>query len=244
MGSGRFAKEEERSGTVGPCYGWGQSCVDGNAGGRSDTGILRACYAGTRSSFAKALRTGILLVRQAYRRKGTIKACQGEGPGKVKFLIVAMDYFTKWIEAKPVATITGNQHFGLRKDPDKRTGRKSKPEFGGGNKSKAEKRQQELDGRNFSCPFSCTPTIWSNLVRRTLRPPGTYGTESLSSRRRSAKCHISGIARIRHWPKMIEALQINLELLEEKWRESSHNRGKEQETNGKILQCQSSKHKL
>ncbi|GKA35752.1 reverse transcriptase domain-containing protein [Tanacetum coccineum] len=32
-----------------------------------------------------------------------------EGPGRVKFLIVAIDYFTKWIEAKPVATITGNQ---------------------------------------------------------------------------------------------------------------------------------------
>ncbi|GJT31361.1 reverse transcriptase domain-containing protein [Tanacetum coccineum] len=32
-----------------------------------------------------------------------------EGPGKVKFLIVSMDYFTKWIEAKAVATITGNQ---------------------------------------------------------------------------------------------------------------------------------------
>ncbi|GJS92999.1 reverse transcriptase domain-containing protein, partial [Tanacetum coccineum] len=31
-----------------------------------------------------------------------------EGPGKVKFLIVAIDYFTKWIEVKPVATITGN----------------------------------------------------------------------------------------------------------------------------------------
>nr|GEZ04816.1 reverse transcriptase domain-containing protein [Tanacetum cinerariifolium] len=30
-------------------------------------------------------------------------------PGKVRFLIVAMDYFTKWIEAKPVTTITGNQ---------------------------------------------------------------------------------------------------------------------------------------
>nr|GEZ73816.1 reverse transcriptase domain-containing protein [Tanacetum cinerariifolium] len=32
-----------------------------------------------------------------------------EGQGKVDFLIVAIDYFTKWIEAKPVATITGNQ---------------------------------------------------------------------------------------------------------------------------------------
>nr|GFA20300.1 reverse transcriptase domain-containing protein [Tanacetum cinerariifolium] len=29
-----------------------------------------------------------------------------EGPRKVKFLIVTMDYFTKWIEAKAVATIT------------------------------------------------------------------------------------------------------------------------------------------
>ncbi|GKA61198.1 reverse transcriptase domain-containing protein [Tanacetum coccineum] len=32
-----------------------------------------------------------------------------EGPGKIKFLIVVIDYFTKWIEAKPVTTITGNQ---------------------------------------------------------------------------------------------------------------------------------------
>ncbi|GKD87933.1 reverse transcriptase domain-containing protein [Tanacetum coccineum] len=32
-----------------------------------------------------------------------------EGPDKVKFLIVAIDYFIKWIEAKPVVTITGNQ---------------------------------------------------------------------------------------------------------------------------------------
>nr|GEW31445.1 reverse transcriptase domain-containing protein [Tanacetum cinerariifolium] len=32
-----------------------------------------------------------------------------KGPGKVKFLIVAMDYFTKWIEAKAVAIIAGGQ---------------------------------------------------------------------------------------------------------------------------------------
>nr|GEU32153.1 probable inactive serine/threonine-protein kinase bub1 [Tanacetum cinerariifolium] len=32
-----------------------------------------------------------------------------KGPGKVKFLIVAIDYFTKWIEAKPMEAITGAQ---------------------------------------------------------------------------------------------------------------------------------------
>ncbi|GKA71241.1 reverse transcriptase domain-containing protein [Tanacetum coccineum] len=32
-----------------------------------------------------------------------------EAQGKVRFLIVAIDYFTKWIEAKPIAMITGNQ---------------------------------------------------------------------------------------------------------------------------------------
>nr|GEX88639.1 reverse transcriptase domain-containing protein [Tanacetum cinerariifolium] len=32
-----------------------------------------------------------------------------KGPGKVKFLIVAIDYFTKWIGAKLVTTITSNQ---------------------------------------------------------------------------------------------------------------------------------------
>nr|GEW35173.1 reverse transcriptase domain-containing protein [Tanacetum cinerariifolium] len=32
-----------------------------------------------------------------------------KGPNKVKFMIVAIDYFTKWIEAKPVATITQAQ---------------------------------------------------------------------------------------------------------------------------------------
>nr|GEU56422.1 reverse transcriptase domain-containing protein [Tanacetum cinerariifolium] len=42
-----------------------------------------------------------------------------KGPGKVKFLIVAIDYFTKWIETKPVATITGAQD-GLKAGVDHR----------------------------------------------------------------------------------------------------------------------------
>ncbi|GJU00407.1 reverse transcriptase domain-containing protein [Tanacetum coccineum] len=39
----------------------------------------------------------------------TLTGILSEGLGKVKFLIVAIDYFTKLIEAKPVATITDNQ---------------------------------------------------------------------------------------------------------------------------------------
>nr|GEW24878.1 reverse transcriptase domain-containing protein [Tanacetum cinerariifolium] len=70
-----------------------------------------------------------------YKRRIDIAGPFLEGPGKVKFLIVAMDYFTKWIEAKAVATITGSQvkkfvwdnivcRFGI---PVQQTRRKSEP---------------------------------------------------------------------------------------------------------------------
>ncbi|GKD50872.1 reverse transcriptase domain-containing protein [Tanacetum coccineum] len=32
-----------------------------------------------------------------------------EAPGRIKYLIVAIDYFTKWLESKPVTSITGKQ---------------------------------------------------------------------------------------------------------------------------------------
>ncbi|GJY81886.1 reverse transcriptase domain-containing protein [Tanacetum coccineum] len=95
-------------------------------------------HAGTRSVMAKALRIGyyaMALIRACrdcqvhkpvpsnpqqklipimspwpfYKWGIDIAGPFPERPGKVKFLIVAIDYFTKWIEAKPVATITGNQ---------------------------------------------------------------------------------------------------------------------------------------
>nr|GEV56343.1 reverse transcriptase domain-containing protein [Tanacetum cinerariifolium] len=61
-------------------------------------------HAFTRSNMAKALRIG-------YYWPTMHKDARPfpEEQGKVKFLIVAIDYFTKWIEAKPVATITRNQ---------------------------------------------------------------------------------------------------------------------------------------
>ncbi|GJW02463.1 reverse transcriptase domain-containing protein [Tanacetum coccineum] len=80
-------------------------------------------HASTRSVMAKALRivhkpvprspqqklTPIMSSWPFYKWGIVIAGPFPEGPGKVKFLIVAIDYFMKWIEAKPVATITGNQ---------------------------------------------------------------------------------------------------------------------------------------
>ncbi|GKA53332.1 reverse transcriptase domain-containing protein [Tanacetum coccineum] len=64
-----------------------------------------------RSVVAKAMRLGYYWptmhrdARDMIHKSGPFP----EGPGKVKFFIVAMDYFTKWIEPKAVATISGSQ---------------------------------------------------------------------------------------------------------------------------------------
>ncbi|GJS13671.1 reverse transcriptase domain-containing protein [Tanacetum coccineum] len=39
-----------------------------------------------------------------------------KGPRRVKYLIVATDYFTKWLKAKPLATITGKQVVNFTQD--------------------------------------------------------------------------------------------------------------------------------
>nr|GEU40045.1 reverse transcriptase domain-containing protein [Tanacetum cinerariifolium] len=74
-------------------------------------------HASTWSVVAKALRIGNPLQKLTpitspwpfYKWRIDIAGHFLEGPGKVKFLIVAIDYFTKWIEAKPITTITGSQ---------------------------------------------------------------------------------------------------------------------------------------
>ncbi|GKA44225.1 reverse transcriptase domain-containing protein [Tanacetum coccineum] len=74
----------------------------------------RSIHAGHRSMVEKALRSGYYWPTMHADARKLIRECNDsepfpEGPGKVNFLIVAIDYFTKWIEAKPVATITGAQ---------------------------------------------------------------------------------------------------------------------------------------
>ncbi|GJU57564.1 reverse transcriptase domain-containing protein [Tanacetum coccineum] len=78
-------------------------------------------HSGPRSVVARALRSGYYWPTMHRDARDMIKKCNDcqwgidiAGPfpvaaGGLKFLIVAIDYFTKWIEAKAVATITGNQ---------------------------------------------------------------------------------------------------------------------------------------
>nr|GEY82069.1 hypothetical protein [Tanacetum cinerariifolium] len=72
-------------------------------------------HARPRSVVAKAIRLGYYWLTMHQDARDMIRTCNDcqwgidiagpfpEGPGKVKFLIVVIDYFTKWIEAKAVA---------------------------------------------------------------------------------------------------------------------------------------------
>nr|GEU32354.1 reverse transcriptase domain-containing protein [Tanacetum cinerariifolium] len=119
-----------------------------------------------------------------------------EGPGKVKFLIVAIDYFTKWIEAKPVATITGAR---------------IKKSLGEGIKAR-------LDERSKNWLKEISHVLW---VHRTMVKSSngetpfslTYGTEAL------IPVEIGMLTLRTAEVDMIkndEALGINLDLMEEK----------------------------
>nr|GEX54962.1 putative reverse transcriptase domain, ribonuclease H-like domain protein [Tanacetum cinerariifolium] len=80
-------------------------------------------HAGPRSVVAKATWLGYYWPTMHQDARDMIQKCNDfqihrpginiagplKGPGKVKSLIVAMDYFTKWIEEKAVATITSGQ---------------------------------------------------------------------------------------------------------------------------------------
>nr|GEW81893.1 reverse transcriptase domain-containing protein [Tanacetum cinerariifolium] len=68
--------------------------------------------AGPRYVVEKALRLGYFWPTMHTDARNLIRECKDclvHRPDKVKFLIVAIDYFTKCIKAKPVASITGTQ---------------------------------------------------------------------------------------------------------------------------------------
>nr|GEY71881.1 reverse transcriptase domain-containing protein [Tanacetum cinerariifolium] len=92
-----------------------------------------------------------------------------KGPGKVKFLIVAMDYFTKWIEAKAVATITGEQSNGLVERANRSLEEGIKARLGEGNKNWVEELPHVLWAHRTMIKTSHGDTPFSL----------TYGTEAV-----------------------------------------------------------------
>nr|GEU31570.1 hypothetical protein [Tanacetum cinerariifolium] len=76
-------------------------------------------YDGPRKAVHKAMNAGYYwpsMHRNANNETRICDSCQGMGivrplpetPGRAKYLIIAVDYFTKWLEAKPVTSITDN----------------------------------------------------------------------------------------------------------------------------------------
>ncbi|GJS16486.1 reverse transcriptase domain-containing protein [Tanacetum coccineum] len=135
-----------------------------------------------------------------------------EGPGKVKFLIVAMDYFTKWIEAKAVATITGNQCFASVKHPqanglveraNRNLGEGIKARLGEGNKNWVEELPHVLWAHRTMIKSSHGDTPFSL----------TYGTEAVIPAEIEMPTYRTTVVDAVHND---EELRLNLDLLEEK----------------------------
>nr|GFA31902.1 reverse transcriptase domain-containing protein [Tanacetum cinerariifolium] len=134
-----------------------------------------------------------------------------EGPGKVKFLIVVMDYFTKWIEAKAVATITGGQRFASVKHPqsnglveraNRSLGEGIKSRLGEGNKNWVEELPHVLWAHRTMIKSSHGDTPFSL----------TYGTEAVIPTEIEMPTYRTAAVDV---VSNDEELRLNLDLLEE-----------------------------
>ncbi|GJZ03920.1 reverse transcriptase domain-containing protein [Tanacetum coccineum] len=126
-----------------------------------------------------------------------------EGPRKVKFLIVAIDYFTKWIEAKPVATITGSQ---------------IKKFVGKGNRSLGEGIKARLDERSKNWMEEFPHVLWAHRIM--IKSSNGDTPFSLTYETEAVILAEIGMPTLRtkevNLKENKEALEINLDLLEER----------------------------
>nr|GEW58769.1 reverse transcriptase domain-containing protein [Tanacetum cinerariifolium] len=126
-----------------------------------------------------------------------------EGPGKVKFLMVAMDYFTKWIEAKAMATITGSQSNRLVERANWSLGEGIKARLGKGNKNWVEELPRVLWVHRTMIKSSHGHTPFSL----------TYGTEAVIPAKIGMPTYRTAAVDVVHND---EELWLNLDLLEER----------------------------
>ncbi|GJX33468.1 reverse transcriptase domain-containing protein [Tanacetum coccineum] len=182
--------------------------------------VLREIHKGScsmhsepRSMVVKALRSGYYWPTMHMDARNFIRECsdcQGidiagpflEGPGKVKFLIVAMDYFTKWIEVKPVATIPRITHLKIER-ANRSLGEGIKARLGEKNKNWVEEISHVLWAHRTLIKSSNGETPFSLTYGAEAVIPMEIGMPTL----RTAKVDMI---------KNNEALGINLDLLEER----------------------------
>nr|GEU64335.1 reverse transcriptase domain-containing protein [Tanacetum cinerariifolium] len=126
-----------------------------------------------------------------------------EGPGKVKFLIVAMDYFTKWIETKTVATITCGQSNGLVERANRSLSEGIKSRLGEGNKNWVEELPHVLWAHRTMIKSSYGDTPFSL----------TYETEAAISTEIGMPMYRTATVDV---VSNDEELRLNLDLLEER----------------------------
>ncbi|GJQ98938.1 reverse transcriptase domain-containing protein [Tanacetum coccineum] len=189
---------------------------------------VSSMHSGPKSMVTKAIRIGYYWpTMHADVRKWRIDIAGPfpEGPGKVKFLIVAIDYFTKWIKAKPIMTITGNQvkkfvwdnivcRFGLLGEIHPQTNGLVER----ANRSLGEGIKARLDERSKDWMGELSHVLWAHctmIKSRNGETPFslTYGTEVVILAE-------IGMPTLRTTEidliKNVEALEINLDLIEEK----------------------------
>nr|GEX65289.1 reverse transcriptase domain-containing protein [Tanacetum cinerariifolium] len=64
----------------------------------------------------KTLMTSIMAPWPFFQWEMDVLGLLTEAPGKIRFIIVAVDYFTKWIDAKPLAKTTGKEEGSVNKE--------------------------------------------------------------------------------------------------------------------------------
>nr|GEZ98034.1 hypothetical protein [Tanacetum cinerariifolium] len=147
--------------------------------------------------------TSITALWPFYKRGIDIAGPFLKEPGKVKFLIVAMDYFTKWIEAKYVATITGNQYNGLVERANQSLGEGIKARLGEENKNWIEELPHVLWAHRTMIKSSHGDTPFSL----------TYGTEAVIPAKIGMPTYRTAAVDVVHNAK---ELWLNLDFLEER----------------------------
>nr|GEY10979.1 reverse transcriptase domain-containing protein [Tanacetum cinerariifolium] len=145
-----------------------------------------------------------------------------KGPGKVKFLIVSMNYFMKWIEAKTVASITDGQDWGDKLNITQRFASVKHPQSNGlvekANRSLGEGIKARLGEGNKNWVEELPHVLWAHntMIKSSHGETPfslTYGTKAIIPTEIEMPTYRTAAVDV---VNNDEELRLNLDLLEER----------------------------